>query len=346
MSFEYILIFAFSLTSIALFIRFADRCGFVDEPDIRSSHFHATPSGSGIALFVVAFIAPIFTDLSIYNSYGLTIVAVLLVFLLGVFDDLKNFPARYKLYVITVAAILSTWNGFVITNAGHYYGHAIPLLWLSFPFTIIAVIGFTNALNLIDGLDGLAGIISIIIFGGLFFIGYQNGDSLLTETSAYIIPALLAFLFFNWNPAKVFMGDSGSLTLGFMIAILSIKALDYVNPVVLLYLLAFPLIDTLVIMTRRKKHGRSIFSPDRNHAHHILLSVFDGNVKLTVIVLSLIQLAYTLTGLLLVTNLPQEITLPFFLLNIVTWYFVLTWLCEKHPIVASKHDLKIDHHIS
>lgn len=343
MSFEPVFIFAFSLALIALFIKCADRCGFVDTPDSRSSHFKITPSGSGIAIFIVVFIAPFFTDLNIYHSYNMTKFAVIMVLLLGVFDDLKNYPARYKLYVITVAAVLSVIDGFVITNIGSYFNYSVPLFWMSIPFTVFAIIGFTNAFNLIDGLDGLAGIIGIIIFASLFFIGYQYEDSLLTGTSAIIIPALLAFLFYNWNPARVFMGDSGSLTLGFVISILSIKALDYVNPVVVLYILALPLIDTLAIMTRRRKHGRSIFAPDKNHAHHILLNYLNGNVRLTVILLALIQLAYTLAGLLLVNNLPQEITLPFFLINIACWYLVLTWLCEKHPVVAKKHDLKLDH---
>ena len=344
MSFEPLFIFGFSIALIQLYIKCADRCGLVDTPDSRSSHVETTPSGSGIAFFVAVFIAAFFTDLNIQQNYSLSILAAFLVFLLGVFDDLKNYPARYKLYVITVAAILASLDGFIIWNLGTYFGYTIPpLAFLSIPFTIFAVVGLTNALNLIDGLDGLAGTISIIILSSLWFIGYQNNDTLLMGVPTLLVPALLAFLVFNWNPAKVFMGDSGSLTLGFVISILSIKALDYVNPVVVLYLLAFPLIDTIVIMSRRKKHGRSIFSPDRNHAHHVVLNLLDGNVKLTVIFLSLIQFIYVLTGIFLVGHLPQEITLAFFLLNIVIWYFVLTWLCEKHPIVAAKHDLEFDH---
>jgi len=330
MDFEFLITFILSLIFLAVFARFAGRLGFSDTPDFRSSHKKATPSSSGIAFFVAVFLAAFFTDFHIYQNYRLSILAALLVFLLGVFDDLKNYRARYKLYIITVAAILTCLDGFIINDIGTYYGYTIPLMSVSIPFTIFAVVAFTNALNLIDGLDGLAGTISIIILSSLWFIGYQNNDYLLMRITALIVPALFAFLLFNWNPAKVFMGDSGSLTLGFIISILSIKTLDYVSPTLVLYLVAFPLFDTVIIMIRRRMYGRSIFHPDKNHAHHVLLNVFNGNVKITVLIIALIQLVYALAGILLVKTLPQEITLPFLALNIVIWYFVLTRLCKNH----------------
>ena len=341
MSFEFFITFILSLVFLGLFVRFAGQFGLSDIPDFRSSHKHETMSSAGIAFFMAVFIASFFSDLNLYSNYGLSILAAFLVFILGVFDDLKNYPARYKLYVVSVAAILSCLDGFIIKDMGTYFGHTIPLLLISIPFTIFAIIAFTNALNLIDGLDGLAGTISIIILSSLWFIGYQNNDSLLMGITALIIPALLAFLIFNWNPAKVFMGDSGSLTLGFAISILSIKALDYVSPVMVLYLVAFPIFDTLIIMTRRKMYGRSIFRPDRNHAHHVFLNVFNGNVKITVVVIALIQLVYTLVGMIFVRILPQEVTLSFLVLNIVIWYFVLTRLCENHSRLMMERKSKI-----
>ena len=339
MGFEVIFTFVISLILLGLFIRYADQLGFVDIPDFRSSHKRATPSGSGIAFFVAAILVSLFTDVGIYHNYILTVIAALMVFSLGVYDDLKNLHARYKLYIIAVAAILSFLDGFVITGAGTYFGYTIPFLWLSLPITVFAVVGFTNALNLIDGLDGLAGSICIIILSSLWFIGYQNNDYLLMGVTSIIIPALLAFLVFNWNPAKAFMGDSGSLTLGFLISILGIRALDYVSPVVILYLVAFPLIDTLVIITKRKKYGQPIFSPDKNHAHHVFLNVFNGNVKKTVLLIAFLQIAYTLFGITLVTVLPQELSLLLLLLSIVSWYYVLTRLCINHPKLMNERYL-------
>jgi UDP-GlcNAc:undecaprenyl-phosphate GlcNAc-1-phosphate transferase len=343
MTFNFFITFILSLILLGLFVRFAGQFGFSDTPDFRSSHKKVTPSSSGIAFFVAVFIAAFFTDFNIYQNYRLSILGALLVFLLGVFDDLKNYRARYKLYIITVAAILSCVDGFVIKDIGTYFGYTIPLLTISIPFTIFAVVAFTNALNLIDGLDGLVGTISIIILSSLWFIGYQNNDYLLMGVTALIIPALLAFLVFNWNPARVFMGDSGSLTLGFIISILSIKALDYASPAVILYLVTFPLFDTLIIMIRRRMYGRSIFHPDQNHAHHVFLNTFNGEVKITVVLIALIQLVYVLAGITLVRALPQEITLPFLVLNIIIWYFVLTRLCKNHSKLLKERNLKISH---
>ncbi|MEH6455878.1 MAG: MraY family glycosyltransferase [Cocleimonas sp.] len=340
MSFDPILTFILSLSLLAIFIKFADRLGFSDMPDFRSSHKKTTPSSSGIAFFVAVFLAAFLTDFDIYQNYRLSILGVLLVFLLGVFDDLKNYRARYKLYIITLAAILACVDGFIINDIGTFFGHDILLMSISIPFTIFAVVAFTNALNLIDGLDGLAGTISIIILSSLWFIGYQNNDYLIMGVTALIVPALLAFLVFNWNPAKVFMGDSGSLTLGFTISILSIKALDYINPIVVLYLVAFPLFDTIIIMIRRKMYGQSIFHPDKNHAHHVFLNLFEGKVKKTVLIIASIQIFYTLAGILLVNSLPQEITLPFLVLNIIVWYFVLTRLCKNHSSMMQNRSLK------
>lgn len=110
-----------------------------------------------------------------------------------------------------------------------------------------------------------------------------------------LIAAILAFMMFNWNPAKIFMGDSGSLTLGFLIALLSIKALPYIQPTSVLFIAAIPIMDTLIVMIRRLKSGKSPFSPDKLHIHHLLLRFF--NVKKTVFLLIIMQTLYSMIGL-------------------------------------------------
>jgi len=104
-------------------------------------------------------------------------------------------------------------------------------------------------------------------------IGFINNDNTLMVWSALLISVILAFLILNWHPAKVFMGDSGSLLLGFIIAILSVKALQYVNPVSILFLAAVPILDTLVVFRRRIQRGMSPFTADKNHLHHILNNI-------------------------------------------------------------------------
>ena len=341
MNFQSIFIFIFSFALLEVFVRFVCRIGFIDTPDHRSNHETNTPSSAGVPIIITIITSTFFFDSSILYNYLPTMIGVVIIFFLGVYDDLKHLRAHTKILFMLLIAALPCWDGIVINNIGTYFGYTAQLKWLAIPLTIFAVVGFTNALNLIDGLDGLAGTISIIILGSLWFIGYQNNDLFLMGLPTLIIPALLAFLIFNWSPARVFMGDSGSLTLGFIISVLSIKTLEYINPVVVLYLLAIPILDTIIIITRRKKYRQEIFSPDKNHIHHVLLNLFQGNIKKTVIFIAFLQLIYALLGIILVRILPQEITLLFFISNIVIWYFVITRVCKNHLKLIKERPTKV-----
>lgn len=329
MNIEFILTFIICLFLLGVFIKYASRMGFVDTPNLRSSHKRITPSCCGIAILLSIIIISLFSDFILYQTHEKTVLAIFLVFAVGVLDDLKNIRARYKLIAITFSSILVILDGFLINNIGTYFNNTLTLLWLAIPFTLFAITAFTNSLNLIDGIDGLAGTISLIIFSSLWYLGKQNNDILIIEVTTLLIPAILAFLVINWNPAKAFMGDSGSLMIGFIIAILSIKALSYVNPIVILYLLALPIIDTLVVVIKRKSNGHPIFSPDKNHVHHVLLQTFNGNVRKTVTVMALAQVSYTAIGIMLVINIPQQVSLLFFILNIAIWYGILSRLSDN-----------------
>jgi len=333
----YILFEAFivSLIFIKVFIHLSPRIGLVDIPNSRSSHVHAISCSAGIPIFVTVFLFIFIFTPEIYNNYILVLFGIGLVFLLGIYDDLKELQARYKIIFIALATVFLCTYDIMVLNIGTYFDHTIFLKWMAIPVTIFSVVGLTNSFNLIDGLDGLASLIGIFILGGLWFIGYQYDDILLMELSSLVILSLLAFLIFNWNPAKVFMGDSGSLTLGFIISALCLKALLYVPPVVVLYLIAIPVIDTTIIIIRRKRYGKPIFSPDKNHIHHIVLRSQKDNVKKSVLIIAFAQLVYTFIGVFLIGKLPQEISLIFFLLNIVTWYFVLTHLSRDRTQLQS-----------
>ena len=179
--------------------------------------------------------------------------ALSIVFLTGVYDDFKDITSRKKFLFIILATTLAFYGGFSIDSLGNYFGYEVKLGYFALPFTIFAVVGFTNALNLTDGLDGLAGSISVVILLSLLYLGIENSDSILIYAPIFLLGPLIAFLWFNWYPAKVFMGDSGSLFLGFSIAMMSIYALKYINPTAILFLAAIPLLDTLMVMSRRKQ---------------------------------------------------------------------------------------------
>ncbi len=322
--------FIASFIALKLFITFSNQLGIIDIPNERSVHIKAIPSGSGIAIFLSVFFILVFTYSNEYQHYSLSIIGVLLVFLLGVYDDLRGAVPLYKVIIIAVGTLFLCLDGLMITNLGTYFGYPLIMLsWLSVPFTIIAVVGFTNALNLIDGLDGLAASISIVIFSSFWFVGSQNNDQFLLLTSPIIISALVVFLVFNWNPAKLFMGDSGSLTLGFVISIMSIKSINYIEPVIILYLLAIPIIDTIVVMIRRKRSKRPIFFADKQHIHHIFFNIFKEDVKKTVIFITLIQVSYTAFGLIVVVNMPYEMALLLYITSLMGWYILLNKLSQK-----------------
>lgn len=202
-------------------------------------------------------------------------------------------------------------------------------------FTVFSVVGFTNALNLIDGLDGLAGSVSIVILGTLFVVGYHHHDTFIMVLSGAFVASLAAFLIFNWNPASIFMGDSGSLTLGFVISLLAIKALDYLSPISILYLAAIPLLDTFVVMIRRKKNGRSMFAADKCHFHHVLQTFFLERTKLTVTFLVILQIVYSLVGVYLKKNVDILLPLVIFTLNTVLVYLLITTMIKRQGRVCA-----------
>jgi len=326
---EFALIFILSLVLISLLKYYAPKIGLIDIPVGRSSHIKHTPSGAGIGFYMaVAIILPIFYfDSVLMNTW--TCMAIFLVFIIGVLDDHRDASPKTKFIVIILSTILLSFDGVVIDDVGTFFGIDITLGWFALPFTIFAVVGFTNALNLIDGLDGLAATVSIMILGSFFAVGYMNNDFFMMVTSLAFISTLLAFLVFNWHPASIFMGDSGSLTLGFIISVLAVKSLDYLPTVSILFITAIPLLDTLIVMIRRKVNGRSAFSADRCHFHHILRHFFAEDTKKTVLFLGVLQGIYSLTGLQLDNTMDEGYLLLLFVFNIVLLYMFLGAMIKR-----------------
>jgi UDP-GlcNAc:undecaprenyl-phosphate GlcNAc-1-phosphate transferase len=296
-----IIIATLLLTLIALFIfmKYAQTFGFIDLPNHRSMHTKTTPRGAGIAFalssLLMAMILILFDD--DFKEFSLIYLSITIIFIGGVLDDYKGISPKLKFIFILFATLIVTFDGIFIHSLGEYLGYEITLPTLfAIPFTFFAIAGFTNALNLLDGLDGLAGTVSVIMMGAFMWIGYTHHDTLMVTLSAIFIASLVAFLLFNWYPAKFFMGDSGSLTLGFVIAILAIRAMDYIAPTAVLFILAVPVLDTFVVITRRLQRGRSPMMADKNHMHHILFNRYK-DMKYTVIILIGIQIAFTMIGL-------------------------------------------------
>jgi len=289
------IIFTTTFILLKIFIKYSSALGLVDEPNERSSHTNAIPRGAGIVFgFVFLVSVFLFSYLHLGDlTYFYTFLSFIIVYITGIYDDIRGITSKKKFIFIILAALIAYFDGFQILSLGSYFGVEFTLGYLSIPFTIFAIVGFTNAVNLTDGLDGLAGSISILMLLALMFIGIHHNDNILIYLPIFLASTLLAFLVLNWHPAKIFMGDSGSLFLGFTIALLSIYALKYINPVSILFLAAVPILDTLIVMRRRRQRNQSLFLADKNHLHHILLSVKKDHL-FTVLTLLKIQLVFTL----------------------------------------------------
>jgi len=320
---DFICIFIVSLILIKLLKVYAPKLGLMDIPNERSAHCSIIPRGAGIGFYLaVALILPVF-HFDLMLSYIWTGVAIFMVFIVGVVDDHHDTSPNTKFVVLIIATVFLSFDNIMITDIGTYFGIPVTLGWFALPFTALAVVGFTNAMNLIDGLDGLAATISIIILDTFFLVGYEHDDAFMMILSGAFIAALLAFMVFNWYPASIFMGDSGSLTLGFVIATLAVKSLAYLPAISIFFVAAIPILDTVIVMVRRKIMGRYMFSADRCHIHHILRHFFAEDTRRTVIFLGVFQAIYSLTGVQIDKEMDDGYLLVLFVLNIVLFYLFL-----------------------
>ena len=336
------LIFTFILSYffIKLIINNAVYLGLTDIPNERSSHTKITPRGAGIGFGFSFFLSILLFEFSLFLEYWLVFLSIFIVFLVGILDDHKDATPRAKFYVIFLATFLLFLNDISIYSLGTFLGFDLKLWYFALPFTMFALAGFTNALNLIDGLDGLAASISLVILSTFLYIGYINNDNLIISLCLFSMTSLLSFLVFNWNPAQIFMGDSGSLFLGFIISVIAVLSLKYIHPISVFYLTALPILDTVVVMVRRIKKRISPFSPDKTHIHHILLGFFSKKVKTTVLFLVLMQSLFSIAGLMM-ANSSNKLTLGSysflafiaFIFIVALFYMVLTGMKRRQKLI-------------
>lgn len=289
-------IFFTTLVGIYLIMYIADKIGLIDIPNERSIHETPVPRGAGIAFVLSIYLVLFFFNIEYLKNYYYIYIAIAIVLIVGALDDFINIAPKIKFIFIFVATIILYINHIAIYSLGTYFGYEIILpVWLVLPFTFIAISGYTNALNLMDGLDGLAASISIVILCTFLLIGIEYKDTLLISLSSFFVVSLCAFLLFNWEPAKIFMGDSGSLSLGIVISILAIQSIHYITPASILFIVAMPLLDTFIVITRRIQRHQSPFKADKNHMHHLLFNV-KGDIRYTVLMLVMMQIIFSMIG--------------------------------------------------
>lgn len=266
----------------------ARKAGVVDTPGGRRVNTRAIPRLGGIAV-VVAFFAPLaalyFTESEVAGMFwevplralALAVGGVLIA-ALGAWDDIRGVRASMKLAVQLLAAAIVWWAGFRMEHLNLPFIGELDLGVFGLPFTLLWIAAVINAMNLIDGLDGLAAGIAFFACLTNFVVATLNGNPLVMLLAAALGGAILGFLLYNFNPATIFMGDSGSMFLGFVLATMSmmgssIQGSTTVAILVPILSLGVPIMDTLFAMLRRILERRPIFSPDRGHIHHRLLDL-------------------------------------------------------------------------
>ena len=280
--------FAIVFVSTPALIRVARLKGLVDYPDDeRKVHKRLIPTIGGVIIFAGTLIAYLlWYPIIEVGDFKYIAAAMMILFFIGIKDDLVGTaPVKKLAGHIAVAFILVIIAEIKITNMYGIFGIQEIPDWASILLSVFTYTVIVNAFNLIDGLDGLAagvGFIACLAFGLWFFFAGGEDNAILALSLA---GALLGFLIFNFEPARVFMGDSGSLTIGLIISVLSIKLIEYdtsdipVNmvyiskPVFAMSVLSYPLIDTLRVFILRTIKGNSPFSADRNHLHHKLIDM-------------------------------------------------------------------------
>lgn len=255
---------------------FAIKSGAMDTPDERKVHSEPIPRMGGLAIYI-AVIAAIFLSVKMNQQILGMVLGGTVMLAVGIIDDLKQLSAKVKLVgQISAALVLVAFDVRIewITNP---FGPMLYLDYLSIPITILWVVAVTNTVNLIDGLDGLAAGVSSIASITICIVALQQNLWIVALLTAIIAGSALGFLFHNFNPAKIFMGDTGSLFLGYMLAAVSVmgavKGAATIALLVPIVALGLPIMDTAFAIIRRYVNGVPIFRPDKGHLHHRLLAM-------------------------------------------------------------------------
>ncbi len=319
--------FVVSLFLIPIAKKVANHVGAIDIPNARKIHKKPMPRLGGLAIYGAFLIGYI-----LYGSITTQMISILIgsfiIFLVGVFDDIKPIRARYKFLVQIIAALIVVIYGQVYFNEITFLGINLKFnLLISYFLSTFFIVAISNAINLIDGLDGLAGGISSIYFLTIAIIAFvlNKMGGLDVILSLIMLGGTLGFLVNNFPPAKIFMGDSGSLFLGFMIsviALLGFKVATLTSLVIPITILAIPIFDTILAILRRILKGENIGTPDKEHFHHQLLKL-KFSPKISIIIIYLINLIFSAISIIYVIGDNKEAIILYLIVLLLLLFVIL-----------------------
>lgn len=336
-----VFLFSFLLTLLVLprLSNIASKIGLVDHPEKRKSHKDPKPLVGGIGM-IIGFAISCLLFIPLKHLRGFYSGVILLV-IIGFLDDFKELDHRWKFVAQIIATVLMiSFSDTVLHTFGNLLSFGpINLNRFDMLITIFGTIGVVNAINMIDGLDGLAGGVSFVAFFSFACLAFVISNTQLMLLSLAFSGAILSFLRYNWHPSKLFMGDAGSLSIGFGLTFIAIALTQSKNsavpPVVPLLVLAVPIVDTLTVMIRRILQGKNAFQADKSHLHHILLR-FGFSSRATVMIIVLLTALFSLFGIYgVVLNIPD-----YYLFMVFSAYFILYFMSSFHIKRLYRYKLK------
>jgi len=293
-------IFLFTVLFVPIVGRIANFLGAMDIPNERKVHKKPIPRLGGIAIYAGFLLGyMLFSKQSI--QMNAILIGSIIIIITGIFDDIKPIPAKYKfLGQLVASAVIPLYGGIVLKNISAF-GIYIDFGILSYPITILFITGIINCINLIDGLDGLSAGISSIYFItiGIIAMLLHNSSGLDATLTFIMLGSTLGYLWHNFYPAKIFMGDSGSMFLGYIIAVIALlgfKNVTLTSFVIPITLLAIPILDTLFAIIRRVINHKPIGMPDKCHLHHQLLNLKFSQRK-TVLIIYLVDILFAVASI-------------------------------------------------
>jgi UDP-GlcNAc:undecaprenyl-phosphate/decaprenyl-phosphate GlcNAc-1-phosphate transferase len=316
-------------------MKLAIKIGATDKPNHRKVHQNVMPRLGGLAIFI-GVIAGYFAS-GLYSERVLTIsVGACLIIAVGILDDMYELSAKIKFLAQILIAGLIVSSGLTIDFITiPFIVERMELGWLAYPVTIFWVVGITNAINLIDGLDGLAAGVSSIGIAAIAVLAGISGKGLILTLALIVLGSTLAFLFYNFYPAKIFMGDTGALFLGYCIAILSLlglyKSVTLFSIIIPIIILGVPVFDTAFAIIRRMINKQPISAPDKSHLHHRIMALGLSH-RMTVLVIYGIGIVFSVAAIVL-----SSATLWVSFVILIVLFVVLHIIAELVGIVSEEY---------
>ena len=266
--------FILSLIITPIVKKIAFKVGAIDKPNERKVHKKLMPRMGGMAIYISFLIGVALFPPDMIDVWPIILGATLII-ALGIVDDVYTLSAKVKFLGQIFAALIPVLAGIQIEYITIPNGNIIEFGYLAIPITVFWIVAITNAINLIDGLDGLAAGVSSIALISISVLAFSLGNVVGTFIGILLLGSTLGFLVYNFYPAKIFMGDTGSLFLGYMISITAIlgftKSATILSLIIPIIILAIPIIDTTFAIIRRVVNGKPLTAPDKYHLHHCLI---------------------------------------------------------------------------